>query len=54
MNVLGADGVRMHDVKREWLASDSDSYIEIARSEDTEQKSEVDFWEDDGGRGESK
>lgn len=54
LNVLGADGVRLHDVKREWLASEKDSYIEIARSDDTAEKSEIDFWEDDGGRGDSK
>jgi hypothetical protein len=47
-NALGVDGVRSRDIKREWLASEKDDYIEIARSEDVDLKDRVGFWDDDG------
>lgn len=54
LHVMGVDGIKLYDIEREWLASETDSYIEIARSEDSGLKSGAGFWEGEGGRGEDK
>jgi len=44
-NMLGVDGMRVHDVEREWLSSDSKDYIEINRSGKPIPDSGRQFWE---------
>ena len=43
--VLGADGVSVHDVEREWLASDVRPYVEISRSGRPVSEADTGFWE---------
>jgi len=44
-NVVGADGTRISDVDREWLAGDTKDYIEIHRSQRGIPASGQEFWE---------
>ena len=44
-NMLGMDGVRVHDVEREWLSSDTKDYIELGRSGKPIPASGRQFWE---------
>jgi hypothetical protein len=44
-NMLGTDGMRVHDVEREWLSSDNKDYIEIHRSGKPIPVSGRQFWE---------
>ena len=44
-DMLGVDGMRVHDVEREWLSSDTKDYIEIDRSGKPIPVSGRQFWE---------
>lgn len=44
-NMLGIDGLRVHDVEREWLSSDTKDYIELHRSGKPIPASGRQFWE---------
>jgi len=44
-NMLGVDGVQVHDVEREWLSSDTKDYIELSRSGKPIPVSARQFWE---------
>ena len=44
-NMLGLDGLRIHDVEREWLSSDTKDYIELHRSGKPIPASGRQFWE---------
>jgi hypothetical protein len=44
-NMLGVDGMRVHDVEREWLSSDTRDYIELHRSGKPIPVSGRQFWE---------
>lgn len=50
-NVLGPDSARVHDIEREWLASDISDYVEIDRSERRRPVSGGEFWEPGDGMG---